>query len=270
MVKALLSLLLACFVLHADALDDKIKSFMPSAEYAKHKKYIEDKFSHRSSYYNGSNVDSLKVITKLKKEGLLKLDMKAPEAVGLKFNIDFSSFFALKAISDSLSSLGYNYFVIDEANNGENGFYLAVTVDTEYVPDPVLLGGELAKRGIKVSDIEREGYRWSYSLVTQDPKMTDAYDLSKGKSITLSKVFDNYWIDLKGGGNSLSISSIEGNNWYPYVVFYDKYLNILSIYQQEDRSNSENIDVPPDAEFIKIGDVYGFYNIKNGFEVTLN
>lgn len=266
--KALLFFVLSLF-LSADALDDEIKSFVSSSQYQKHKKLIDSVFSNRSSYYNGSQVDSLKVISKLKREGLLKLDMEAPEDVGLKFNIDFSSFFALKALSDALNALGYNYFVIDEANNGENGFYLAVTLDTKYVPDPVLLGEEFSKRGIEVTDVGREGYRWSYTLVTKNPKIVDAYTLEKGESKSLTKIFDNYWINVSGGG-SLSVKSLEGNNWYPYVVFYDKYLNILSIYQQPSRSGSENIDIPGDTEFIKIGDVYGFYNIKNGFDVTLN
>lgn len=270
MVRALFLPLLLCTVLFGDLLDEKIRSFVTPNQYGVHSKLISKIFSDRGLFYDGSSVNSLKVLEKLKQDGLLRLDMKVPGEVSIRFRLDFSSFFAIKAISDSLGAIGYNYFTVSSARNGEDGFYLDLSIDTEYNPDPVLLGEEFIKRGIKIGDISKEGNSWGYVLSTFDPTMPEAERINIGERKNVSKLFDNYWLDIKGGGSSLSLDSQSGNNWHPYVVFYDKHLNILSIFESESRSTRESFDIPSGTRFIKVGDSYGFYNIKNGFSVGLN
>ena len=270
MVRALLLSLLLCTALFSDLLDEKIRSFVTPNQYGVHGKLISKIFSDREQFYDGSNVNSLKVLEKLKQDGLLRLDMKVPGEVSIKFKLDFSSFFAIKAIGDSLGAIGYNYFTVSSARNGEDGFYLDLSIDTEYNPDPVLLGGELKKRGIKIGDISKDGNSWGYYLITFDPAMPEAEHINIGERKSVSKLFDNYWLDIRSGGNLLSLDSQSGNSWHPYVVFYDKHLNILSIFESDAKSTSKMLDVPSGTRFIKVGDLYGFYNIKNGFSVGLN
>jgi len=270
LVRALFISLLLCSYLFSDLLDEKIRSFLTPKQYGVNSKLISKMFSDRALFYNGGSVDSLKVLEKLKQEGLLDLKMRSPSEIGMRFRLDFSSFFALKAISDSLSAIGYNYFTIASARNGEDGFYLELSIDTTHNPDPILLSKEFVKRGIKTESISKDGESWQYVLSTVEPTLPEAERMSVGDRKSVSKLFDNYWLDVSAGANSLSLNSQAGNSWYPYVVFYDKHLNILSIFERDIKSSSEVLEIPSGTRFVKVGDMYGFYNIKNGFAVGLN
>jgi len=249
-----------------DALDDKIRSFISGSDFSTNKKKIDFIFKDID---RNAKINSLMVLERLKNGGFLRLDMSVPGEVRVRFKLDFSSFFAIKSVSDSLSAIGYNYFVISESSNDKNGFFLEVAIPTGYNPDPLLLGEEFQKRGIRVDDISKNGNVWSYSLITENPKLPDAVYVQNGEEKSVSRLFDNYWIESEGA-KMLSLTSQSGNSWYPYVVFYDKYLNILSIYEKDSRSSEESIEIPSGTRFIKVSDLYGFYNIKNGFTITVN
>lgn len=270
MVRALFITLLLSSCLLSDCLDEKIRSFLTPKQYGINSKLISKIFSNRSQFYSGREIDSLKVLKKLKQEGLLELKMESYSEIRIGFRLDLSSFFALKAISDSLSAMGYNYFTIATARSGEDDFYLELSIDTLYNPDPILLSKEFEKRGIKIEDISKGENLWYYVLSTINPILPEAEQVEVGDKRSVSKLFGNYWFDIGANASSLSLNSQAGNNWYPYVVFYDKYLNILSIYERDKKSRSEILKIPEGTRFIKVGDMYGSYNIKNGFTIGLN
>lgn len=269
MVKKLLLLALCLSFSFSDALDDKIKSFMSAQEYHTHSRLLRIVFKDRSNFYSRGSVDSVKVLSALRSNGLLKLSLEHPEGIIVAFRLDFSSFLAIKAISDSLASLGYNYFVIDEAKNNKEGFSLKIGIDTEYAPDPILLNDEFKKRGLRVVDISKNSNEWLYTLHVKSSTLPDAIVLKRDESQVVSKMLKAYWVEIEDGAKRVVVKSLVGNSWYPKVVFYDGSLNILEVVQKNQESQYEDIEIPKGSKFIKVSDFFGSYNIKNGFEIGL-
>lgn len=269
MVKKLLLLIFVVSLCFSGSLEDKIRTYMSAQEYHKHSRLLDMVFKNKESFYRYGSVDSVKVLSALRQNGLLKLSLGSPQQLIVGFELDFASFMGIKAISDSLASLGYNYFVIDEAKNNEEGFSLKIGIDTEYAPDPILLNSELKKRGIKVVDISKEASEWSYALSLESATLPDAIGLGSGESKTVSRMLQSYWVEIEGSPSSLVLKSLSGNSWYPKVVFYDSNLNILEVEQKDIESKYEELSIPEGSKFIKVSDFFGPYNIKNGFDIAL-
>jgi hypothetical protein len=269
LVKKLLLIIFVVSLSFGDALDNKIESFMSPSEYHKHSRLLGIVFKNRSSFYSYGSVDSIKVLSALRQNGLLKLALSEPQELTIGFKLDFASFMGIKAISDSLASLGYNYFVIDEAVNNEEGFVLKIEMDTEYAPDPILLNEELRKRGVSVVDISKESLMWSYALSVDSATLPDALRLSRGDSEVVSRMLKSYWVEIEDDSQMLLLKSLPGNSWYPKVVFYDSNLNILEVQQKDKESRYEEFSIPEGSKFIKVSDFFGSYNIKNGFDIAL-
>ncbi|MFP4486971.1 MAG: hypothetical protein ACLFOC_08405 [Campylobacterales bacterium] len=269
MVRKLLLLIFVVSLCFSDQLDTKIKTYMSDQEYHKHSRLLDMVFKNKESFYSYGSVDSIKVLKTLRQNGLLRLSLGSPQHLVVGFKLDFASFIGIKAISDSLASLGYNYFVIDEAKNNEEGFSLKVGIDTEYAPDPILLNSELKKRGVKVVDISKDDSKWSYALSLESATLPDAIGLRSGESKTISRMLQSYWVEIEGSSSSLLLKSLPGNSWHPKVVFYDSNLNILEVEQKDAESRHEELSIPEGSKFIKVSDFFGSYNIKNGFDIAL-
>jgi predicted RNA-binding protein associated with RNAse of E/G family len=59
------------------------------------------------------------------------------------------------------------------------------------------------------------------------------------------------------------------NHWHPYIVFYDKHLNILKIIKKDNIFKTFNTNIPKGTNYIKITDLYMLLNIKRGLSVII-
>lgn len=66
----------------------------------------------------------------------------------------------------------------------------------------------------------------------------------------------------------ITIKSLNGNIWYPNVVFYDEALNIIGIYEENSLHKSLRLEVPNNTKYIKIDDLYTLANMKQGINIT--
>jgi hypothetical protein len=249
-----------------DLLQEKIKALIGQNAYARHIKFIKIIFSNEENYYMNDRVDVAKVIQTLKENGLLDLFFKKPQEMHLTFESSGYPLFFVKIMSDTLQSMGYYRFITDRAKQDESGFFWTIRLTSEYAIDPVLLKDALQKRGCDIVDIDRNSQiNWSYHI-----DMTEAYlmldELEPYQERVLKKSLYEHWINVKSA-KSLSIWSLKGNNWYPYVSIYDKELHLLKVYKRDRKTKKIKLELPEDTAYVKIADLYSLKNIKEGLRI---
>lgn len=249
-----------------DLLQEKIKALIGQNAYARHIKFIKIIFSDKDNYYMNDRVDVAKVIQTLKENGLLDLFFKKPQEMHLTFQSSGYPLFFVKIMSDTLQSMGYYRFITDRVKQDESGFFWTIRLTSEYAIDPVLLKDALLKRGCDIVDIDRNSQiNWSYHI-----DMTEAYlmleELAPYQERVLKKSLYEHWINVKSA-KSLTIWSLKGNNWYPYVSIYDKELHLLKVYKRDRKTKKIKLELPEDTAYVKIADLYSLKNIKEGLRI---
>ena len=252
---------------NADSLDDKIASFMDKKKYESSGNLISFLFSPKENYYKNNNVDALSVIRTLNSNGLLNLYSKEPKDIELIFYIDFNPLVSLKVISESLSSMGYSFFLTKKIIKSNNGLEWHINISTQNIPNPINLEDSLSQRGCFIENISKDENIWSYQINTQFATI-EALELKKGVQNELTKSLSAYWVkvdDVK----KIIIRSHNADNWYPKITFYDEGLNLLQKIEEDQRRYVLRTSIPEKAHYIKLEDKYTLDNIKRGLRVTL-
>ncbi len=121
MVRIAFLLFFALVVAQATPLGEKIESFIGEKEYKVQKNLIRILFKNESQFlYGNSKVNDMKVLEQLKKSGLLKLFYKNPQELNLSFFTKENSLIFMRVINETLSSMGYNYFLTKRALKNED------------------------------------------------------------------------------------------------------------------------------------------------------
>ncbi len=252
---------------NADALDDKIASFMDAKKYEESKNLISFLFFPKENYYKNSNIDTISVIKTLNTNGLLNLYSKEPKDIELVFYVDFNPLVSLKVISESLTSMGYSFFLTKKIIKSNEGLKWHINISTQHIPNPITLEENLNQRGCFIEDILKDENVWSYKINTQFVTI-DALSLQKDMQHELKKSLSAYWIKLEDV-KRVTIRSHNADFWYPKILFYDEGLNLLSKTEEDNRKLTLRVSVPKKAKYIKIEDRYTLENIKRGIKVTL-
>lgn len=271
MVKFILALTLTLSSVYADLLDEKVKNLVDKESYLVHQKLIDIIFKNKSKFYKSSGeIDVVKVAKYLKDSGLLKLFFEAPSTLNITFNTNQNPIFFMKLITNSLNAMGYYFFITKEAKRESNVFSWSISLTTEYAIDPTIFARELDKRNCKILDIIKNSKdSWEYVIDISKANILEAKELKVDDFMELDKSINDYWLKAENG-KILKIVSKANNNWYPYVAFYDKNLNLVSLYKEDSKViNSINIKVPENCLYIKISDIFTLNNIKNGFSIYL-
>lgn len=268
-VKIVALFLSLTFALFASPLNEKIESFLGKNEFHIQKNLIDIIFKDKDFYYNDLNrTDDLKILVKLKENGLLKLFYNSPVEMNIRFTTFENSLIFMSVINESLEAMGYSYFITDQVLKENEKFSWKIKLSTEHILDPTMLAKEFAIRGCSVVSIKKEGdYDWSYDIDTSKIQLrADKFDTST--TVNLKKPIKSYWIDIEDA-KSISLRSKLADRWYPNVVFYDKNLGVLSFYRKDEVVNSIKLEIPKNAKYVKIGDIYNLENIKRGLSLYL-
>jgi len=249
-----------------EKLFEKIKQLLGEDAYARHVKFIDIIFADTPEYIINQRVDVARVIETLKDNGLLDLFFTKPQELHLTFQSSGYPLFFVKIMSDTLQSMGYYRFITDKALQDESGFFWTIRLTSEYAIDPVLLKKALQKRGCDIVDIDRESQTdWSYHIdIKKAYLMLD--ELRPYTERILRKYLYEHWLNVKSA-KSLVLWSLKGNNWYPYVSFYDKELHLLKVFKRDKRTKKITLELPEDTTYVKIADLYSLKNIKQGLLV---
>lgn len=263
-----LSLCLIFFSLSADTLDDVIASFMDSDKYGNSQNLIEYLFSPRADYYKQSEVDTIRVLDTLNNNGLLELFTREPRDVELIFHTDFNPLVSLKVINESLSSMGYSFFLTKKIVKSIDGLTWHIGVSTQNTPNPVNLDKRLQERGCYIENVSKNNDIWTYKVNTEYAKIS-ALTLPLGIPNDLNKPLSPYIIDVLDA-KKVTIRSNNIDFWYPKVTLYDSSLNLLQKIEYDSRRIVLRVDIPEKTKYIKIEDAYTLDNIKRGLRVVLD
>jgi hypothetical protein len=252
------------------SLNKEIENILGKGSYAAKKGLIAVLFKNRSDFLRGNRVDILKVLQTLEENHLLELQFNETKTLHLSFaTTDKKPLLFIKTIKDVLNAVGYNHTLTSKAVRDESGFLWKVSLSSAAMVDPLLLAKELQKRGAYITSIKRYSKdNWRYNVDIYHAKVK-AKKIPFNKKTVLRKPLNAYWIEVMGG-RSISIDSRGGNNWHPYIIFYDKNLKILDNYTKERKSYNVSLKIPRDAKYIKIGDLYTLENLKRGVKVTIS
>ena len=249
-----------------EQLSQKIQALLGENAYARHVKFINIIFADTPEFVTNDRVDVAKVIETLKDNGLLELFFKKPQEMHLTFQSSGNPLFFVKIMSDTLQSMGYYRFITDRAQQNETGFFWTIRLTGEYAIDPVLLKKALLKRGCDIVDIDRNTQtKWSYHIDIKNAYLM-LTELRPYTERVLKKSLYEHWLNVKST-KSIVLWSLKGNNWYPYVSFYDKELHLLKVYKRDKRTNKITLELPEDTRYVKIADLYSLKNIKQGLQV---
>ncbi|MDA7848237.1 hypothetical protein N8972_01980, partial [Sulfurospirillum sp.] len=179
-----------------------------------------------------------------------------------------NSLIFMRVINESLSSMGYNYFLTKQALKNSNRFLWEIIISTEHIVDPLILSDRLESRGCFLESIERKSENeWAYVVNTDNIKI-DAKKVEANRTVKLKKPIKPYWIEVENM-KTISFSSKIADRWHPSIVFYDEKLNIVKDYKKDSATNRLKIKIPVDAKYAKVADLYSLDNIKRGISIYL-
>lgn len=275
MVKIVLSFLLLFSFSFSDELlesednnlTQKIKSFLDSDVYEKNKSFINIIFEPEIDYYKNRRVDVVKVVETLKENGLLNLFYKSPKEIQLNFITSGSPLFFVKLMGDTLRNIGYYRYVTTASTLSSSEFTWSINLTSEYATDPLILQKELNKSGSNIINIDRKSKtEWTY-VVDMGSSFLNLIELEDAKEIKLKRSLYAHWLNVSKI-KKLKIVSSRRNNWYPYIAYYDASLHLLKVIKEDERYNKINLEIPKEAKYIKISDLYSLKNVKD--ELTLH
>ncbi|NPA65377.1 MAG: hypothetical protein GXO11_00700 [Epsilonproteobacteria bacterium] len=269
MVKALILCAVLFFsIVHAEEedlkalLDHKIQSIIDQRTYTENKAFIDIIFTPTKKFIIDNHIDTIKVLQTLKENGLLELFFHKPTKMQYSFISNTNPVFFVKIVGDSLRNIGYFRFVTQSANYSSEKFEWNVNITSEYAIDPVIFEKELAKTGCKIVDVQRlSKTHWSY-MIDMTNSSLNAIKISTGKKRELKRSLTPYWFDVSAI-SKLRIVSKAGNSWFPDISYYDEFLHIVKVTKKDRKIYDITVNIPKNAKYIKISDIYTMKNLKN-------
>ncbi|MBN1838939.1 MAG: hypothetical protein JW802_02735 [Campylobacterales bacterium] len=267
MKKLFLILCLTLSLFGSTDLHEKIRNFIGTSKYETQKNLIQVLFAQNAQFMNpNGEVNSVKVISVLKKNGLLQLLYANPVQLRLAFRTKQDPFIFLKIINESLELMGYNYFLTNNALRDSGGFVWEIYLQTEHILDPEIFAGILEARGCVITNIvKNENHYWFYDI-NSDNAYLSAKKVESGVTTSLGKPLNPYWIDIKNA-QEVILSVHAGDRWFPDVVFFDENLNLLSSVKAEESTRTLKLKVPQGAVYLKISDMVMLDNIRHGLSL---
>jgi hypothetical protein len=246
-----------------DPLSAKIESFLGEKSYRVNKNFIRAIFDPKRAFYKNGRVDSVKVIAKLKENGLLKLFFKTPQEFQLNFQTSGSPLFFVKLMGDALRNIGYYRYVTTASHLDSSAFVWSINLTSEYATDPLVLQKELAKSGCRIVDIEKNSPKeWTYSVDISHARLHVPM-LYNHKKVKLRRSLYAYWFNVSKI-RKLQIQSAAGNQWHPYISYYDAALHLVKIVKKARVSHGLTLTIPKNATYVKISDLYTLKNVRAG------
>ncbi len=249
--------------LDTELLTKKIKNLVAPATFAKDRAFIDVIFSPKEAYFNtDGTLNSIKVIQTLKENGILNLFFKKPLDIAVTFKTRGQAQFFVKIMSDSLQNIGYYKYVTSDSHLSDLEFVWKIELTSEYAPDPLIINQELKKNSCEIVDIIRENHTdWTYIVDMKNAKLNVPV-LQNAEEFRLKRSLYASWIDVSKIGSLLIESSVR-NDWFPYIAYYDKNLNLLKVLKFDTKKTDLALDIEEGTHYLKISDMYTLKNIKD-------
>ena len=267
--KIVFVLLLAVYSLHAASFYKEIENIVGKNTYIANKKIIKTLFKQQNQFYTKGHLDYAKVLNVLKNNHLLNVKISRSTAINLSFATRQRHPVAfIKLIKSTLNELGYSRIDIQKVIQDGSGFMYKVVVYSDSAPDPIMIVDSFAKKNASVVKIKRYSISsWRYFVDLSHLDLVYK-NLPYKKKIRLPKPLEPYWIDVSNV-KVLVINSANTNRWHPKIVFYDRFLNIVNNISKDIKSYNIRLEVPRNASYMKVSDLYTLDNINRGLTIYL-
>jgi hypothetical protein len=207
------------------------------------------------------NLSLKETIKKLEDLGLINLFFEKPKVINTEFIfVNNNPILELKILYKSLNLMGYYYFYPSKSVLRENKYLVDIEMKTNHYLNPLIFINTIEDFGCKVKEIvKKDKY---YFFLDCKKAMLPAISLSEKKTKYIN-VVGEYWIKANSF-KKMEIITSKYDNWYPYIVFYDKNLNILNIIAYKKMVRDIIVNIPEETFYIKIKDNYSKINFKRG------
>ncbi len=255
-------LLLFGLSLIASQIDDRIVSLIGKRAYEQNRLILDTIFSKSDRFKKDGIIDIVAIAKVLKRLGLLETKLPQPQNQEIIFSsYDHPALFFRLCKEALKETLIYRY-AITQIQKDEDGIVMAISLVSERIPDPIVMGDYLQRRGVKILGLERIGQKWRYLL-----DLSDAHIAAKRVDDHLKiKTKKPLWIEVSQK-KSLTIASQRGNHWHPLIFVYDRFLHPLMTIQKRVQTKKMDLSLPKGSYYIKISDRFTLKNMKNGFAI---
>jgi len=257
-------------LLNGSLLEEKIENIIGLNKYKVHQKLINHLFKNKDKFILNDKINYLRVLKKLRENGLLNLKLDKPSSITLEFKGLNKNKKAFKILNDTMKSIGYRYFFtkLFEINKNQELIWI-IEFKAEYMTDPVVLLKELWYKNCKIIEVRNDtNNHWYYEIDFKDSILKEAIKIQKNEKVKFQKPLQEYFI-VVNDAKELQLISRKLNRWYPYLVFFDKDLNVLESIKKEKYYKSIKLRLPQSTRYIKITDVYNLINIKRGLTIIV-
>ncbi len=268
----IISILFIINFLHADQLQQKIKTFIPANIYQTNEKFIKKIFANEASFYKNGSLDIQKILLSLKNNGLLLSKLPKPSNVSITTRINTSALtdnnpsftFLSYSMNSILSSMGYSYFYITEAEKHEEKISLTYTLNSESNIDPIVVINNLVKRGYGIVDIHRvSSTHWIYDLSLIDSKIINSSIINKGEN-NITQINGKYWLTFNRKGDLQITPNDNTSVWYPKILIFDNEMNLIESIMIVDSRKNYKIHITDLVKHVLITDNYNASVLRNG------
>jgi len=265
--KIIFGLCLALSLWAEPTLQETIRSYVGDTKYETQKNLITVLFASNEAFVKADGrVDCIKVIEVLQKNGLMRLLYEKPVHLKLAFRTQHEPLIFLKIINETLELMGYNYFLTNNALRDQAGFVWEIYLQTEHILDPVAFANALGAKGCTITRlIKNSDHYWFYDIDSRNAHL-GVKAIEQGVNTYLGKPLKPYWVDIKGS-KEVIMTAHASDQWFPDVVFFDEYLDVLGDTKSEESTRTLKLKVPERAVYLKISDAVMLDNIKRGLSI---
>lgn len=226
-------------------------------------------FSNQDLKDENDKVDLEKLTRVLKINSLLNLTLDEPKNLHLSFKSSAAPALFFKILNDALNSSGYVYYIPTDLILKNNEISYKIEIRSQYILDPSTFYKLLKENSVFITNIKRIGsYDYEYELDFTEAKLKPDVELEPNQSKLIEKILKEYTINLE----NVKILEIEANSmdrWFAKILLLDKNLNLIKAIKRENKTPKISVQVPNNAIYAIIGDLYNLNNIKRGLKITI-
>ncbi len=210
---------------------------------------------------NENNITS--TVKYLQDNGLIELFFDKPTTIHPTFIFKNNNpILETKILYKTLNYMGYYYFYPTHISKKETYSITLEMKSTHYI-DPLLFINTISQNGCNVVDISKSK-NYTYKIDCENAYLNTIKVVDKNVKILNAKGI--YFIN-PNGYKKIKISTSKFDKWYPYIVFFDKNLNILNIISKHIHQKNIILNIPSECKYIKISDTFTKENFKRGIQI---